>query len=196
MTRTPTPAACPAGRRSSRCRLRIGIPALLCRAAGWPLPRRLPSLSPIGDALNGGWRPDDHFVVSVLAVVAWVVWAQIAAVALVRNPGRSVPAAGVGRSRFGLVPADRHPARRHPRHPRALRTPRRRGRCHCPARHPSRHDARLRPGGNSGQPSAPEAAPDAAAPGDDHVVRPDDTLWDLAADAPRRSAALARDVRH
>ena len=61
----------------------IGIPALLCRAAGWPLPRRLPSLSTVGAAFNGRWRPDDHFVISVLAVVAWVVWAQIAATAIV-----------------------------------------------------------------------------------------------------------------
>ena len=57
----------------------FGIPALLARAAGWPLPRRLPAVSVIGEALTGGWRPDDRVVISVLALVGWVVWAQIAA---------------------------------------------------------------------------------------------------------------------
>lgn len=56
----------------------FGIPALMVRAAGWPLPRRLPAVSVIGDALTRGWRPDDRVVISVLALVGWVVWAQIA----------------------------------------------------------------------------------------------------------------------
>lgn len=56
----------------------FGIPALLGRAAGWPLPRRLPAVSAVGDALTGGWRPDDHVVISVLALVGWLVWSQIA----------------------------------------------------------------------------------------------------------------------
>lgn len=61
----------------------LGIPALLCRAAGWPLPRRLPSLSAVGNAFSGGWRPDDQFVMSVLAIIAWIVWAQIGMVVIV-----------------------------------------------------------------------------------------------------------------
>src|SRR5439155_24248108 len=56
----------------------FGIPALMVRAAGWPLPHRLPAVSRIGDALTGGWRPDDRVVISVLALVGWLVWAQIA----------------------------------------------------------------------------------------------------------------------
>jgi DNA-binding SARP family transcriptional activator len=60
----------------------IGIPALLVRAAGWPFPRRLPSLHAVSAAVTGAWRPDDHFVVAALAVIAWAVWAQIAVVTL------------------------------------------------------------------------------------------------------------------
>ena len=76
----------------------LGIPALLVRAAGWPLPRRLPTPSSVAAAFGGQWRPDDHFVISALAVIAWAVWAQIGAVTLselrtIRSgrPGRTVP---------------------------------------------------------------------------------------------------------
>jgi DNA-binding SARP family transcriptional activator len=91
LARRLSAAACAAG-------YAIGIPALLVRAAGWPLPRRLPSWSALTAAFSGGWRPDDRFVIAALAVIAWVVWAQIAAVTVselrtIRSglPGRTVP---------------------------------------------------------------------------------------------------------
>jgi len=58
----------------------IGIPILLIRAAGWPLPRRVPPLDALWAAASGAWRPDDQFIIAALAVIAWAVWAQISAV--------------------------------------------------------------------------------------------------------------------
>src|SRR5581483_4289231 len=58
----------------------IGIPILLIRAAGWPLPRRVPPLDALWAAASGAWRPDDQFIIAALAVIAWAGWAQISAV--------------------------------------------------------------------------------------------------------------------
>jgi hypothetical protein len=54
-----------------------GIPAVLVGVVGWPLPRRWPGVDEVGSALGNGWRPDQAFVLGVLAVLAWLVWAQL-----------------------------------------------------------------------------------------------------------------------
>ncbi|MFP5375214.1 MAG: hypothetical protein ACLGIO_00335, partial [Acidimicrobiia bacterium] len=54
----------------------LGPPAALVRFVGWPLPRSLPDLDALGEALRSGI--DDRVVVNVLACLAWVLWAQLA----------------------------------------------------------------------------------------------------------------------
>jgi nucleoid-associated protein YgaU/DNA-binding SARP family transcriptional activator len=56
-------------------------PAALVRFVGWPLPRALPDLDALGEALRSGI--DDRVVVNVLACLAWVLWAQLALAAAV-----------------------------------------------------------------------------------------------------------------
>jgi hypothetical protein len=53
----------------------VGIPALLIAAAGWPLPADWPSIDEIKIALQQGNIPGS-VVVDVIAVIAWLVWAQ------------------------------------------------------------------------------------------------------------------------
>jgi len=54
-----------------------GLPALLVGAVGWPLPHGLPSPAELRAALDGGWRPGERFVLGLLAVLVWLLWAQI-----------------------------------------------------------------------------------------------------------------------
>src|SRR5581483_5923223 len=159
----------------------LGIPALLGRAAGWPLPRRLPTLSGIAAAFGGQWRPDDHFVISALAVIAWAVWAQIGAVTLsevrtIRSgrPGRGVPWSTWCRPialRLATTLAVLAPLA-----PRAAgATPLPIGRSAVQAVAVSSAPAR------SAQPPGiqPSVAPVQMATVV-HIVRPDETLWDIA----------------
>ena len=53
----------------------IGIPAGLIAYVGWPLPTSLPTLDQIQAALRGGIDP--QIVINVLAVIVWLVWAQL-----------------------------------------------------------------------------------------------------------------------
>jgi hypothetical protein len=55
----------------------VAVPALLVAMVGWPLPRGLPRLDQVRTALGDGWRPDEAFVGGLLALVVWVVWAQV-----------------------------------------------------------------------------------------------------------------------
>jgi hypothetical protein len=54
-----------------------GIPAVLVAVVGSPLPRRWPGIDGVGSALENGWRPDQAFVLGLLAVLGWLVWAQL-----------------------------------------------------------------------------------------------------------------------
>ncbi len=54
-----------------------GIPAVLVSFVGWPLPASWPSLGEFGAALEEGWTPGTDFVLGLLAIVAWVLWAQL-----------------------------------------------------------------------------------------------------------------------
>lgn len=154
----------------------FGIPALMVRAAGWPLPRRLPTLSVIGDALTGGWRPDDRVVISVLALIGWVVWAQIATctVAELRTArsGRAGPTLPLSAwCRPIAVRLAATLAILAPFAPRAASA------APAPRATPAPITVSV-----AVAPAAAPAAPEAADARTIHVVRPGDTLWDLAAD--------------
>lgn len=61
--------------------LLVGPPLALAHFVGWPLPTTVPSVDEIGSAARSGI--DDMVVVKVLAVLAWLCWAQIALAATV-----------------------------------------------------------------------------------------------------------------
>jgi hypothetical protein len=80
-----------------------GIPAVLVGVVGWPLPRRWPGIDGVGSALDNGWRPDQAFVLGVLAVLGWLVWAQ-----LVRHVVVELAAHRRARGEPTAAPAARH----------------------------------------------------------------------------------------
>lgn len=62
-----------------------GPPAALVRFVGWPLPTSLPGFEALAASGRGGI--DDAVVVNTLAVLAWLVWAQIALAVVVEAAG-------------------------------------------------------------------------------------------------------------
>lgn len=56
----------------------LGVPAALGAWVGWPLPRGVPNVDEITSALRDTYIPDT-FLVKGLALVCWVVWAQLVA---------------------------------------------------------------------------------------------------------------------
>lgn len=54
----------------------IGVPMILIRVAGWPLPRTMPDWSHVRRAISQGDIPADT-VVRGLAVVVWLIWFQV-----------------------------------------------------------------------------------------------------------------------
>ncbi|QYG94398.1 LysM peptidoglycan-binding domain-containing protein [Iamia sp. SCSIO 61187] len=60
--------------------LLVGPPVALAVFVGWPLPRRLPSLSGAEQAIRVGIP--DEVLVNALAVVIWLAWAQLAVAVL------------------------------------------------------------------------------------------------------------------
>ncbi|MEM7325156.1 MAG: LysM peptidoglycan-binding domain-containing protein [Actinomycetota bacterium] len=61
--------------------LLIGIPALLLLIVGYPLPTEAPSVDLIRAHLESGDIPD-QFIIKALALVVWLVWAQLAVAVL------------------------------------------------------------------------------------------------------------------
>ncbi len=59
-----------------------GLPVLLWRMVGWPLPHAVPSLAELREAVLHG-RISDQVVVNGLAVLTWLAWAQFTACLLV-----------------------------------------------------------------------------------------------------------------
>ena len=55
--------------------LAVGVPILLSRIAGWPLPTSVPSWSRVSTAVQQGDIPAD-VVIKVIAVCVWLIWAQ------------------------------------------------------------------------------------------------------------------------
>ena len=60
----------------------VGVPVLLARAVGWPLPTRIPTVEQLRDTL-GGSTVDDGTIVKALALVCWVAWMQVVVSAFV-----------------------------------------------------------------------------------------------------------------
>lgn len=60
----------------------VGVPAALCIAVGWPLPRSVPSWAEIRDGFDRQGVPIDT-AISVLAVIVWCAWAQLAIAVLI-----------------------------------------------------------------------------------------------------------------
>ena len=54
----------------------FGVPAILVRVAGWPMPRSMPDWSRVRVALMQGDIPAET-VVKALAVVVWLIWLQV-----------------------------------------------------------------------------------------------------------------------
>ena len=57
--------------------LLLGLPAVLAATVGWPLPTATPSIDLIRTHLTDGDLPD-LFVIKLLAVIVWILWAQLA----------------------------------------------------------------------------------------------------------------------
>ena len=53
----------------------VGVPILLIRIAGWPLPTSVPSWNRVSTAIQQGDIPAD-VVIKVIAVGVWLIWAQ------------------------------------------------------------------------------------------------------------------------
>lgn len=51
----------------------VGVPVALALAIGWPLPREVPSLDELGQALSGS-SISDGAIMGILAAVLWVAW--------------------------------------------------------------------------------------------------------------------------
>ena len=58
----------------------VGLPVLLVRLVGWPLPHHVPRVAEIADALGEQRMPETATVWKILAVVLWVAWAPGAGV--------------------------------------------------------------------------------------------------------------------
>ena len=84
--------------------LLVGVPLLLVRTAGWPLPTAIPSTEAVGDALTRTGVPSTTLVKAV-AVVVWLAWLQ-----LLVSVATEVVAAWRGR-RSARVPAAVPPVR-------------------------------------------------------------------------------------
>src|SRR4051794_10841552 len=59
--------------------LAVGTPLLLARVAGSPIPKRMPDLARVRDALTGTLDSDEltNTLAHLLAVVAWCAWAVV-----------------------------------------------------------------------------------------------------------------------
>ena len=55
----------------------VGVPLLLARLVGWPLPHHVPQVSEIADALGRRRVPEPTTVWKILSVVVWLAWAQV-----------------------------------------------------------------------------------------------------------------------
>lgn len=77
--------------------LLVGPPLALVRFVGWPLPTGVPDWEEMTSAARSG--VDDVVVVKILAVLAWLLWAQISVAALAETVavirGRPAPRASV-----------------------------------------------------------------------------------------------------
>jgi DNA-binding SARP family transcriptional activator/nucleoid-associated protein YgaU len=74
-----------------------GVPWLLVRFTGWPLPHHLPSLDQLGTAL--ATPLDDRKILNLLALLAWALWLLFLRDVLVEAITGAAQVAGTGRGR-------------------------------------------------------------------------------------------------
>src|SRR5690554_1293873 len=78
-----------------------GVPWLLATLVGWPLPRKVPDVGRITEAIGDSYIPDE-LLVNVIAVVCWIIWAQLVASIVLEAigsiRGRSAPNVPLGGS--------------------------------------------------------------------------------------------------
>jgi len=65
-----------AGALAALCALLIGLPTVLVAAAGWPLPRAVPTGTQLHDLLTGPGLPD-AVLIDTLACLGWICWAVL-----------------------------------------------------------------------------------------------------------------------
>ena len=53
----------------------VGVPLILMRTAGWPLPSSMPALDDVTTRIQQG-NIDADVVINTLAVIVWIAWAQ------------------------------------------------------------------------------------------------------------------------
>ncbi|HET7489300.1 MAG TPA: LysM peptidoglycan-binding domain-containing protein [Acidimicrobiales bacterium] len=167
----------------------VGPPLALAHFVGWPLPRSVPHLDQL--ALSARSGVDDQVVVKILAVLAWLLWAQIALAAAVelaalfrgRDVGRAPVLSGVqvGVARMVAVAAlafaglGTRSTTASPAQLAALVAPA----PPVPA-DPPPTEAPVAPSAPSSPAAAPAAPVPAAAAGETHVVRQGESWWEIA----------------
>ncbi len=156
--------------------LMVGLPLALAHMAGWPLPRRLPTADELRIAANS--PPDPRWLTGTLVCVTWLVWAWFTLVTVAETwaalTGRAVARARLGGGPVRLARSLVNAAllvsttgmTLGPR--MALAAP--------PAAVTASVTAPARPAGVEQAPAHPQDGRPV------HVVRPNETLSDIAAD--------------
>lgn len=80
----------------------VGVPLLLVREVGWPLPSAIPSWDDVSRSITTG-SIADATIIKALAVLVWLAWANFASGAVIE--GAAVARGGVARRVAGLGPA-------------------------------------------------------------------------------------------
>lgn len=80
----------------------VGVPLLLVREVGWPLPTTIPSWSEVSQSITTG-AIEDATIIKALAGLVWLAWANFAAGVLVE--ASAIARDGVARRVAGLGPA-------------------------------------------------------------------------------------------
>lgn len=159
----------------------VGPPMALVRFVGNPLPSTVPSIEGLNDALTAR-GVSDEVVINTLAVLAWIIWAQLAIAILVeataqlrRRPTPHLPAfpgcqALAGNLVAGVVLLGSlfNPSRADATQPEFS----------IPQRHPIAQVERMPPERESAPASAPSPKPEQ--PTTTYVVERHDSLWSIA----------------
>jgi DNA-binding SARP family transcriptional activator len=60
----------------------VGLPAALVVGVGWPLPHAVPTVADLHHLFAGRYQPSGSFYIKIVAIVAWIAWAEVAACAV------------------------------------------------------------------------------------------------------------------
>ena len=80
----------------------VGVPVLLVREVGWPLPTTVPSWDEVSQTITTG-AIEDATIIKTLAVLVWLAWANLVSGVLVES--FAIVRGGVARRVAGLGPA-------------------------------------------------------------------------------------------